>query len=94
MREIRFRDYDTKQLRYFDLDTYDRAEHDSYGNIMQYIGFKDKTGKEIYDGDIVNDGYMIYEVKYIEFLRNTSNAQLRRLTVIGNIYENENLLTK
>lgn len=54
-REIKFRDYDMdhKVLRYFDLDSYDRQEHNAWGNIMQYTGLKDKSGKEIYEGDIV-----------------------------------------
>ena len=55
MREIEFRDYDceAKVMRYFNLDQYDREEHNSYGNIMQYTGLKDKNGTKIYEDDIV-----------------------------------------
>ena len=36
MREIKFRDFDfdTNTIRYFDLDMYNKYEHDNYGNIM------------------------------------------------------------
>jgi len=55
MREIKFRDYEPnlKQMRYFDLDGYDKQEHDAYGNIMQFTGLNDKNGKAIYEGDII-----------------------------------------
>lgn len=59
-RQIKFRGYEPelKQMRYFDLDGYDRNEHDCYGNIMQFTGLKDKNGKDknvkdIYEGDII-----------------------------------------
>ena len=72
--------------------------------LMQYTGVKDKNGKEIYEGDIIICKYgpqIAMEVKwvdegfrtlgkydgdnYVGFVKN--NAE-----VIGNIYENKNLL--
>ena len=46
MKEIKFRDYDCEkeEMRYFNLDQYDREEHNSYGNIMQYTGLKECIG--------------------------------------------------
>lgn len=55
MRDLKFRDYDmdNKKLRYFNMDSYDRQEHDAWGNIMQFTGMLDVKGVEIYEGDIV-----------------------------------------
>lgn len=78
-------------------------------NIMQYTGLKDKNGKEIYEGDIVNYSHPrtdeiirtvtfkhgafgiegIYEKTHIIF----GNILDSHIEVIGNIYENPELLT-
>ena len=55
MREIKFRDWnpETKEMRYFDLDWYDREEHNSWWNIMQFTWLKDKNWIDIYEWDII-----------------------------------------
>ena len=82
--------------------------NDSAYIVMQFTGLCDKNGKEIYEGDIVNcvdTNPTILEVKFIEggFCCTSSNILPFdinsfypsigcRIEVIGNIYENPELL--
>lgn len=67
MRELRFRAWGDKinpqyqgdkEMEYFNFDEWRRRWRGSICSvqIMQYTGLKDKTGKEIYEGDIVECG--------------------------------------
>lgn len=74
--------------------------------IMEYTGLKDKNGREIYEGDLLKDDAGIGEVEWVQehcafmiftrepsfYYHMESDGQLKVSEVIGNIYENPELL--
>jgi uncharacterized phage protein (TIGR01671 family) len=116
-------DFDDKYIMWFD-NQYDRSlppnklyDTDSLENatLMQYTGLKDKNGKEIYEGDVVNVWGQSSNIASVGFLQgcftlnwnDDSNTDLlgwysfkrsvssdpKDFEIIGNIYENPELLT-
>ena len=72
---------------------------------MQYAGYKDVLGNEIYEGDIVKYRNNLYQVKWIFFsfyIHRIDGKSLKKLEeiaidekgieLVGNIYENPELL--
>ena len=72
--------------------------------LMQYTGLKDKNGEEIYEGDILKSYYYIdtpngeqeryhqKEIKFDEISCEYNINAFENLEVIGNIYDNPELL--
>lgn len=102
MREIKFRALVGGEMIFFGVLS-DANHVITDEPIMQYAGLKDKHGKEIYEGDIVlyNRGgsdECVSEVTYnlrfpkSEFCLGHAGHRLDETEVIGNIYENPELL--
>ena len=117
MREIKFRAWDIEaksmetdiDLFWFEENAIGRWPCIGSGyQIMQYTGLKDKNGKEIYEGDIVDGipghyGPLRAVVEYNDGeFRPLDTYSVReegwdgpeKLLVIGNIYENKDLVPR
>lgn len=111
-REIKFRVWDIKDKRWENFPN-DKCgyEDDCLMDFMddpryvpsQYTGLKDKNGKEIYEGDIIDEGEDIfdnlgrnYDVRWVDngwslcigAFHTRHFRDAAYMTVIGNIYEN------
>jgi uncharacterized phage protein (TIGR01671 family) len=107
-REIKFRAFDDGKMIYENNITHLSMEdnlilrlakfmsnirNDSI--LMQYTGKKDINNKEIYESDIVKKKsypYSTFTVEYKNTKFSISDYDCNKLIVIGNIYENGNLL--
>ena len=109
MRDIKFRaweaanaqmNYDPRFIAWesaagMPLYAINRANQEPDVVLMEYTGLKDKNGKDIYEGDILkggNGGLVQCEDALRVFYSSPETA--RQLEVVGNIYENPELLKK
>lgn len=106
-RKIKFRAWDKELefMRFFELHEINGRPVPKDWEIMQYTGLKDKNGKEIYEGDILKSKRLNAkgEVKFGKahfFILTRNGAAMGwelspntdELEVIGNIYENPELI--
>jgi uncharacterized phage protein (TIGR01671 family) len=110
VRENKFRAWNKVNKTMYDSaiynckDTFDMIlKHPQIYEVMQYTGLKDKDGKEIYEGDIVNDGDLNFEVYrhnsgewkagWCSLWEYISDNEIENCwEIIGNIYENPEIL--
>lgn len=112
MRKVKFRAWEARVKKYIDWDNFINNPFGTWGmkafnndryHFQQYTGLKDKNGKEIFEGDVLEDkwGYRFsvffedgcYKTDSEDFEKvNERQINYHNLKVIGNVYENPELL--
>jgi uncharacterized phage protein (TIGR01671 family) len=102
---LQYRFYDDLTVYGVDLENGNVAKaKENKVPVMQYIGLKDKNGKQIFENDLVEYNENLYQVEWDEetasfLLQGVIIAELESfpideedLLIIGNIYENPELI--
>lgn len=84
------------------LPTGDKTVQETYvyseTTLMQYTGLQDKNGKEIYEGDVLQDdkkfaGAFVVDWNTMFDHSNWNSSRGNVFEIIGNIYENPELIS-
>ena len=82
--------YEQHNLHPFEIDEVE---------LMQFTGLKDKNGKDIFEGDVIDNDGLIMTIEYVNasfcMCNDKGNWIIHShdaIEVIGNIYEHESLL--
>ena len=112
MRNFKFRAWDKENNRMYDVEfigedviKLKEGEWENIENfvLMQYTGFQDANGNEIYEGDIVqakgdigeiiwDDAFGCWIISSGEYFPNLTSHKASKCVIIGNIYENPELM--
>lgn len=109
MREIKFKAWDKEFKQFSDMAlNYKIADINYYTDYewVQYTGLKDKNGKEIYEGDILEFSGNVVALGIVKYNENFATFQAcngnsgwlfgnesgTNIEILGNIYENPELV--